>query len=152
MQTLPASLQARIAEHQYRSVLHRNAHLFGATSSQFWERFLSALSPRWVMPRETVLKAGEISREVRLHSDKCAVLHLFEKGVCLQRARRARMLSRLSVWFQTVGHTLFNWFDVLAVQCTIALERTSPLTPLCALCSWRSCSMVQWRRLTRVEL
>ena len=65
MQALPASMQAQIASQQYKTVVFRNLHLFGSCSDQFMNRMMTQLVEISVMPNETVVKAGEICRELR---------------------------------------------------------------------------------------
>ena len=65
LQTLPASMHARIASHQHRVTVMRNRHVFGSCSEQFLSRFMTLLVEVAVMPGECVLKAGEICRELR---------------------------------------------------------------------------------------
>ena len=64
MQLLPASMQARIAAQQHRQTVYRNMHLFSGCSTQFMERLMVMLIEVSLMPGETVLKAGEISRKL----------------------------------------------------------------------------------------
>ena len=57
-------MQSRIASQQFRPTVYRNMHLFGGCSTQFMERLMMMLHEVSLMPGESVLKAGEISRKL----------------------------------------------------------------------------------------
>jgi hypothetical protein len=64
MQMLPASLQARIAVQNCASTLQRNSHLLADCDAQFLARFTMKLQEVFLMPGESVLKQGDIAREM----------------------------------------------------------------------------------------
>jgi hypothetical protein len=65
LQALPASLQARIATDQCASIIRRNSHILGGCDDQFLARFMMRLHEAYLMPGETLLKHGEIARELK---------------------------------------------------------------------------------------
>jgi hypothetical protein len=64
VQMLPASLQARIAVENCASTLRRNSHLLADCNPQFLARFTMKLQEVFLMPGESVLKRGDIAREM----------------------------------------------------------------------------------------
>jgi hypothetical protein len=64
MQVLPTSLQESVASQQYKRAVHRNMHIFNECSEQFLKRFMTMLTEICLMPGESVLKTGEIARDL----------------------------------------------------------------------------------------
>lgn len=64
MQSLPRSLQARIAQVQCDSTIRRNMHLFNNCNQQFLQRFMMTLTEVSLMPEELIIKHGDMAREL----------------------------------------------------------------------------------------
>jgi hypothetical protein len=61
---LPVSLQARIAAEHCTSAIARNNHLLAGCDKQFLARFMTRLAEVFLMPGESILKYGDIAREL----------------------------------------------------------------------------------------
>lgn len=64
LQTIPSSIRARIADHRCRSLIQRNSHLFKGTSEKFLSVFMIALQEVQLMPKEVVVKHGDMARHL----------------------------------------------------------------------------------------
>lgn len=64
MQAIPLSVRARIAEVQCNGTVQRNPQLFAGCNEQFLSYFMLNLVEVFFLPGETVLKHGEIAREL----------------------------------------------------------------------------------------
>lgn len=64
VQAIPLSVRARIAEVQCKSTVQRNPQLFAGCNEQFLSRVMLNLVEVFFLPGETVLKHGDIAREL----------------------------------------------------------------------------------------
>jgi hypothetical protein len=64
MQELPVSVRTRIAEFQCKRTTQRNLYLFAGCNEQFLSRFMLNLAEIFVMPGESIVKHGEIARQL----------------------------------------------------------------------------------------
>jgi hypothetical protein len=61
---MPISVRTRIAECQCKSTVERNSHLFAGCNEQFLSCFMLNLTEVFLMPGESILKHGDIAREL----------------------------------------------------------------------------------------
>jgi hypothetical protein len=64
LQGLPISVRTRIAEFQCKRTTQRNVHLFAGCNEQFLSRFMLNLTEVFIMPGESILKHGDIARQL----------------------------------------------------------------------------------------
>lgn len=58
------SLRARIAKHRCQSLIERNMHVFSGCSELFIGRLMMALQEVQLMPKELILKHGDMARHL----------------------------------------------------------------------------------------
>lgn len=64
LQSLPRSLQARVAQVEFQGTINRNMHLFNNCNLQFLQRFMTTLTEVSLMPDERIIKHGDMAREL----------------------------------------------------------------------------------------
>ena len=64
LRALPDSLRMKVASHQYSYVIQRNSMLFKGCNLQFLNQLMLKLREMYLMPGETLIRAGDMSREL----------------------------------------------------------------------------------------
>ena len=64
LRALPDSLRMKVASHQYSHVIQRNSQLFKGCNLQFLSQLMLKLREMYLMPGETLIRAGDMSREL----------------------------------------------------------------------------------------
>ena len=64
LRALPDSLRMKVASHQYSYVIQRNSSLFKGCNLQFLNQLMLKLREIYLMPGETLIRAGDMSREL----------------------------------------------------------------------------------------
>jgi hypothetical protein len=86
MQSLPQSLQARIAYERCKGTIQRNMHLFLNCNEQFLSRFMMVLEEVSLMPGECLVKHGDMARE----------LHFAIKGTLVVKDMKGTLVELLT--------------------------------------------------------
>ena len=79
LRALPDSLRMKVASHQYNYVIQRNSLLFKGCNLQFLNQLMLKLREMYLMPGETLIRAGDMSRELAFVARVC--IHRLT-GVC----------------------------------------------------------------------
>lgn len=93
LRALPDSLRMKVASHQYSYVIQRNSMLFKGCNLQFLNQLMLKLREMYLMPGETLIRAGDMSRELafvaRVHSSTahCSIT------IAMTLMRRGSVLS-----------------------------------------------------------
>lgn len=83
LQSLPRSLQARVAQVEFQGTINRNMHLFNNCNLQFLQRFMTTLTEVSLMPDELVIKHGDMARELSF-AVKGTLVVTDSKGVLIE--------------------------------------------------------------------
>jgi len=71
LRALPDSLRMKVASHQYSYVIQRNSMLFKGCNLQFLNQLMLKLREMYLMPGETLIRAGDMSRELAFVARVC---------------------------------------------------------------------------------
>ena len=71
LRALPDSLRMKVASHQYSYVIQRNSMLFKGCNLQFLNQLMLKLREIYLMPGETLIRAGDMSRELAFVARVC---------------------------------------------------------------------------------
>ncbi len=71
LRALPDSLRMKVASHQYSYVIQRNSLLFKGCNLQFLNQLMLKLREMYLMPGETLIRAGDMSRELAFVARVC---------------------------------------------------------------------------------
>ncbi len=72
LRALPDSLRMKVASHQYSYVIQRNSMLFKGCNLQFLNQLMLKLREMYLMPGETLIRAGDMSRELAFVARVCS--------------------------------------------------------------------------------
>ena len=72
LRALPDSLRMKVASHQYSYVIQRNSMLFKGCNLQFLNQLMLKLREIYLMPGETLIRAGDMSRELAFVARVCS--------------------------------------------------------------------------------
>jgi len=93
LRALPDSLRMKVASHQYSYVIQRNSMLFKGCNLQFLNQLMLKLREMYLMPGETLIRAGDMSRELAFVARVCTStddVGLFHHPwVCISTAHRS---------------------------------------------------------------
>jgi hypothetical protein len=93
LRALPDSLRMKVASHQYSYVIQRNSMLFKGCNLQFLNQLMLKLREMYLMPGETLIRAGDMSRELAFVARVCTSTAHCSITIAMTLMRRGCVLS-----------------------------------------------------------
>jgi len=93
LRALPDSLRMKVASHQYSYVIQRNSMLFKGCNLQFLNQLMLKLREMYLMPGETLIRAGDMSRELAFVARVCSSTAHCSITIAMTLMRRGSVLS-----------------------------------------------------------